>query len=614
MRKWLAVIVCLVLILLPTSTIRADTSSDVTITATGIVIGAPGGFTVYYISDYEVGLSWTKPTPIGWLAEWDKRIKITIDHGDIDADLENFPVLIHLSDSSGYNGDDVTAVFDEVGTNSKKITVTTVLLEECYVEIEEWDEVSEEAWLWVKVPYISDGVDTVLYLFYDNDHADNDTYVGDPDSLAAEQVWDENFVLVYHMRDDPDASQVRDSTDNNNDGVKKDADEPIEATGKVDKGQDFDGINDYITLPDAMGALVDGSQPFSIEMLFYPPTFVPPDGVWQNLISLWKYYYVSLRVLSDGRLMWVMNGVGADIYAQLPSEGAWYHVCSTYSPTVGKTLNLDGEFISSHPGTGTPVVRTEVNRLGMRAGTDRRYIGLIDEVRISTTVRPVAWLKATYETCWDDLLDFGDEGTLPTVNTMIRGAVGRYPENITDGYLIYYGPGENCSDTGVSLDETASYVYYRAWSELGAGVWSPLYSEGNIGGFGMVGIFLAIVVLGLTALSFFKRAILLSLGASIGWLALGVLLITAPDVTHLGTLDETWVQVLAILFFVMATGCLLWYIAGIGKTRITITDTAGRSWSMWGAPPKEATPNRSQLVKERHRARLRAAREHRRIG
>jgi len=43
------------------SPVLADTSQDVTITARGFVIGAPAGFTVYYISDYEVGLSWTKP-------------------------------------------------------------------------------------------------------------------------------------------------------------------------------------------------------------------------------------------------------------------------------------------------------------------------------------------------------------------------------------------------------------------------------------------------------------------------------------------------------------------------------------------------------------------------
>jgi len=38
---------------------------------------------------------------MAWLAGWDKRIKITIDHDDIDAALVNFPILIYLSGASG---------------------------------------------------------------------------------------------------------------------------------------------------------------------------------------------------------------------------------------------------------------------------------------------------------------------------------------------------------------------------------------------------------------------------------------------------------------------------------------------------------------------------------
>ena len=39
----------------------APGSSDVTITASGFVVSAPGDFTVWYISDYEVGIGWTMP-------------------------------------------------------------------------------------------------------------------------------------------------------------------------------------------------------------------------------------------------------------------------------------------------------------------------------------------------------------------------------------------------------------------------------------------------------------------------------------------------------------------------------------------------------------------------
>lgn len=65
MKKWLISIVLFLTILVSPfiSTIQAKafTSVNITITATGFIVAAPVGFTVYYISDYEVGILWTKP-------------------------------------------------------------------------------------------------------------------------------------------------------------------------------------------------------------------------------------------------------------------------------------------------------------------------------------------------------------------------------------------------------------------------------------------------------------------------------------------------------------------------------------------------------------------------
>lgn len=80
-------------------------------------------------------------------------------------------------------------------------------------------------------------------------------------------------------------------------------------------------------------------------------------------------------------------------------------------------------------------------------------------------------------------------------NTMVRAAVGRYPETITDGYLVYYGDGTSATDTGVSLDETAAAVYYRAWSETAGGVFSPVWAEGLMEGIGVIIVGIAALIL-----------------------------------------------------------------------------------------------------------------------
>jgi len=105
-------------------------------------------------------------------------------------------------------------------------------------------------------------------------------------------------------------------------------------------------------------------------------------------------------------------------------------------------------------------------------------------------------------------------------NTMIRAKYGSYPTSRTDGYLVYYGEGTSTSDTGVSLDETATNVYYRAWSEDSGGVWSN-YAEGNIGGFGMLTIGIALIVLVLTTMAFVLKNALLHMVCIVGWLLFG---------------------------------------------------------------------------------------------
>lgn len=61
-RRICVIIIAVTLCLVP-SVAEADTSVEITIYAQGLVYmpNAPGEFTVWYVSDYEVGFSWEKP-------------------------------------------------------------------------------------------------------------------------------------------------------------------------------------------------------------------------------------------------------------------------------------------------------------------------------------------------------------------------------------------------------------------------------------------------------------------------------------------------------------------------------------------------------------------------
>jgi len=143
---------------------------------------------------------------ISWLDGWAYRIKITIDKDQIDADLTNFPVPISLSQSAGQDNYDVSYIFDELTSdaNRKKIAVATSDGEtQCYVEIEDWADTNEKAWLHVNVPFISSSTDTVLYLYYDSSHTTNSGFVGDPGNPIVQNVWNSDFKRVWHLSQDP---------------------------------------------------------------------------------------------------------------------------------------------------------------------------------------------------------------------------------------------------------------------------------------------------------------------------------------------------------------------------------------------------------------------------
>lgn len=129
---------------------------------------------------------------MGWLKDWSRRIEVQINHDVIDSDLENFPLLVQITRSSGRTKSDLSHIFNHLKTkeNRKKIAITEADgITQCYVEIEEWHPSEKNAKLWVKVPKVNSKKNTILYLYYDILQKDNVSYVGDRQSAITKKVW-----------------------------------------------------------------------------------------------------------------------------------------------------------------------------------------------------------------------------------------------------------------------------------------------------------------------------------------------------------------------------------------------------------------------------------------
>ena len=359
---------------------------------------------------------------MGWAAGWSKRIQLTIDNTKIDDTLNDFPVMIHLNDTTA------SGVFDELGASSKKLAVYTSDHRPCYVEIERWDDSNRLAWLWAKLPAVSSGTNTSFYLYYDSSHEDNTSYVGTVTSTAAKNVWDDNFEAVYHMGQDPSggASSIKDSTTNVHHGtpygtmISNDL-----VDGKIGKALDFDGADDYIEIYNS-GELI--AQDTITVSAIVKRASLGSQAIFVQNDTTGAYVTHHFRLTT--------GGIYYDNY--LPSGGGnygsgaddttnYYHITVTRDSNL-VTLYVNGQFTAS--GTGEP--RTSAGDidnvlLGARyyaAAAQEPYQGIMEEVRVSDYARSSAWVKAEYHSSFDTLLTYGAEqtstpGALPFENRLI---------------------------------------------------------------------------------------------------------------------------------------------------------------------------------------------------
>jgi len=370
---------------------------------------------------------------MAWLGTWKKRRKITVDKTKIDAALTAFPVLLKLGESVGLGSKDVRSIFTEVGASSKKIAITkTDGTTEIYAEIERWDNTNKLAEIWVSKSDLSiaSDADTDLYIYYDSTKDDNTDYIGETQSTPAKLVWDSNFKFRSDMKDKT-TSTIEDSTSNANHGDKLAANRPIQADGKIAKAQKTTAANDVISVGDdaSIAELFKGggSVSFWVRLDSYEGKSGSTSGYARmldqhKLVSSVSYGWEFVVTNVANNNLWFRHRfsttAGAwgldDDDGNVFGEEAIFHVVLTYNSD--STANVPKIYTNgverSWDSTTNPAGsarHSELLRIFNEEGGIRTLDGWMDEVQVSSVIRPAAWIKAEYNAGNDSLITWGDE-------------------------------------------------------------------------------------------------------------------------------------------------------------------------------------------------------------
>jgi hypothetical protein len=313
------------------------------------------------------------------LVYWQFRKECLITAGaGIAEPVYGFPLLIRL-DSAGFP-------FDEAQFDGRDIRFTKTGGTPVAFEIEKWDAINGSAAVWVLMDTVfAGGSGQSLFMYWGNSLAQSRSSGSSVFSGA------NRFAASWHLERD-----LRDATAHVNHGTNFNT---VSIDGVAGDGRYFDGSGDYITFGN--GPSLNGITD-SITVSCWIKTSIAVD----SNVSIIRHdgHFTALQTATKKGYAWVAVWRPDLIANQFPwdsvfNDNTWHHYAVMYSGSAGITIYKDGVLFDVEPGiTGTlPEAAAADFILGGSEHTGEYFMGILDEVRVSTACRSGAWIKLCYE-------------------------------------------------------------------------------------------------------------------------------------------------------------------------------------------------------------------------
>ncbi len=293
-----------------------------------------------------------------------------IDHSYVTGDLENFPVLISLTDANlgthaQTDGDDI--IF--ISSNGQKLSH----------EIESFATSTGVLVAWVKIPSLSSTNDTQIFMYYGN------AGVGNQEDAA--NVWDGDYRAVWHL---PDSSASTDDSTINGVNLTNTGASPTDS-GRAAGAMEFDGSSGFLKFSNDGQIGTAGTMSF-----WYKET--------TNCIGYEAFFGIENddngfgleRNGSDTQLFGYINSSIAFYNTANLFDGNWKYIAFTWNDVANlRSLIVNG---SSQDSDNSSFSMGNINviHIGDYYNGGNQIKGIMDEIRISSTIRSQQWLQTEF--------------------------------------------------------------------------------------------------------------------------------------------------------------------------------------------------------------------------
>ncbi|MFC1571927.1 DUF2341 domain-containing protein [Candidatus Margulisiibacteriota bacterium] len=321
-----------------------------------------------------------------WVSGYNYRKKITINNAQVDDDdalYTQFPMLVSVTDgdlATEANGGHVT---DAQGDD---IIFTDANDTQLAHEVEAYTAASGLIIYWVAVDIADSTADEIIYMYYGN-------YSVTSATESPADVWDANYEGVWHLHDD-----WTDSTGNHN-GTATGT--PTHVSFKIGNGMDNDS-GDYLTCANTYDVPSTGT----LSLWLSHDGFVGKSRFFGAADDFEALYNDNVGGIANN---FYHAASGGSLTTGLSSPQTYYFAF-TWNGTVLANI-LNGTTVTTATGNNSDPGTVTFNIGRVPNQPTQPWLGQLDEVRLSKTVRSNGWIATCYnnQNAPGDFITFGPE-------------------------------------------------------------------------------------------------------------------------------------------------------------------------------------------------------------